>query len=43
MGIPADDLARLLVVARPETEEGLEHIGLVGDTYTILLLSLIHI
>jgi quercetin dioxygenase-like cupin family protein len=37
MGIPADDLARLLVVARPETEEGLEHIGLVGDTYTILL------
>lgn len=37
MGIPADDLARALVVARPETDEGLEHIGLVGDTYTILL------
>jgi len=37
MGIPADDLARLLVVARPETDEGLEHIGLVGNTYTILL------
>jgi quercetin dioxygenase-like cupin family protein len=37
MGIPADDLARLLVVARPETDDGLEHIGLVGDTYTILL------
>jgi quercetin dioxygenase-like cupin family protein len=37
MGIPADDLARALVVARPDTDEGLEHIGLVGDTYTILL------
>jgi quercetin dioxygenase-like cupin family protein len=37
MGIPADDLARALVLARPETDEGLEHIGLVGNTYTILL------
>jgi quercetin dioxygenase-like cupin family protein len=37
MGIPADDLARALVLARPETDEGLEQIGLVGDTYTILL------
>ncbi len=37
MGIPADDLARMLVLARPETDEGLEHIGLVGNTYTILL------
>jgi quercetin dioxygenase-like cupin family protein len=36
MGIPADDLGRGLVVARPEAE-GLEHIGLVGNTYTILL------
>ncbi len=33
----ADDLKRNLKLARPETDEGLSHIGLVGDTYTILL------
>jgi quercetin dioxygenase-like cupin family protein len=35
--LPADDLARSLKVARPDTDESLPHIGLVGDTYTILL------
>jgi quercetin dioxygenase-like cupin family protein len=35
--IPADDLQRELVLARPETDETLLHLGLVGDTYTILL------
>ncbi|NYF79975.1 cupin domain-containing protein [Granulicella arctica] len=34
--IPLDDLARHLVLARGD-DEGLPHIGLVGDTYTILL------
>ncbi len=35
--VPADDRARLLSLARPDTDEGLLHIGLVGDTYTITL------
>jgi quercetin dioxygenase-like cupin family protein len=35
--IPADDPERKLVVARPETDETLLHLGLVGDTYTMLL------
>lgn len=35
--LPADDLKRNLKLARPETDENLPHIGLVGDTYTILL------
>ncbi len=35
--VPADNPARKLKVARPETDQGLPHIGLVGDTYTILL------
>jgi quercetin dioxygenase-like cupin family protein len=35
--LPADNLARKLKVARPDTDESLPHIGLVGDTYTILL------
>lgn len=35
--IPPDDLRRQLTVARPNTDESLPHIGLVGDTYTILL------
>lgn len=37
MAIPPDDLSRELTVARPDSEEGLPHIGLVGDTYTILV------
>ena len=36
-GIPADDLERALVVARPNSDQELAHIGVVGDTYTILL------
>jgi quercetin dioxygenase-like cupin family protein len=35
--IPPDNLQRSLKVAQPETDESLPHIGLVGDTYTILL------
>ena len=35
--LPADDLARTLTVARPDTDPRLEHIGVVGDTYTLLL------
>ena len=35
--IPPDDLHRTLTVARPNDDQSLPHIGLVGDTYTILL------
>ena len=35
--LPADDLQRTLVVAQPDTDQTLIHIGLVGDTYTITL------
>lgn len=35
--LPADDLQRALTVARPEADANSPHIGLVGDTYTILL------
>jgi hypothetical protein len=35
--IPPDDPERALSIARPETDQSLPHIGLVGDTYTILL------
>lgn len=35
--IPPDDLRRSLVLARPNEDQRLPHIGLVGDTYTILL------
>ncbi len=35
--LPADDLTRTLKIARSDTDESLPHIGLVGDTYTILL------
>jgi quercetin dioxygenase-like cupin family protein len=35
--IPADDPARLLTHARPDTDESLPHLGVVGDTYTILV------
>ena len=33
--LPPDDLQRALALARPESDEALAHIGLVGDTYTI--------
>jgi quercetin dioxygenase-like cupin family protein len=35
--IPADSLKRNLAVARPEKERSLPHLGIVGDTYTVLL------
>jgi quercetin dioxygenase-like cupin family protein len=35
--IPPDDPARTLAVARPNENQALLHIGLAGDTYTILL------
>ncbi len=35
--IPADDPQRGLVVARPDDAGSLPHVGVVGDTYTILL------
>jgi quercetin dioxygenase-like cupin family protein len=35
--IPADDPNRSLATAEPNTDQKLLHIGLVGDTYTILL------
>jgi quercetin dioxygenase-like cupin family protein len=35
--IPDDDLHRKLADARPNEDDNLPHIGLVGDTYTILL------
>jgi quercetin dioxygenase-like cupin family protein len=35
--IPPDNLDRNFVLAQPDTEQKLPHIGLVGDTYTILL------
>jgi len=35
--IPPDDLLRNLTVADPNKNRGLPHLGIVGDTYTILL------
>ena len=35
--VPPDDLSRGLTVARPDGDPRLPHIGLVGDTYTILV------
>ena len=35
--IPPDDPARRLTVARPDKDQSLPHIGLAGDTYTILV------
>src|SRR5438105_822973 len=35
--IPSDDLQRNLVLARPNEDQSLPHIALMGDTYTILL------
>ena len=35
--IPPDDPARTLTEARPDTDESLPHLGVVGDTYTILV------
>jgi quercetin dioxygenase-like cupin family protein len=35
--VPPDDLSRDLTIARPNEDQSLPHIGLVGDTYTILV------
>ena len=35
--LPPDDLTRQLVIARPNENNELSHIALVGDVYTILL------
>src|ERR1700733_7403658 len=35
--VPPDDPNRKFVIARPNTDQNLSHIGLVGDTYTIVL------
>ncbi len=35
--IPPDDPRRNLTIARPNEDPSLPHIGLVADTYTILL------
>jgi quercetin dioxygenase-like cupin family protein len=35
--IPADDPERLLTHVSPETDDSLTHLGVVGDTYTILV------
>jgi quercetin dioxygenase-like cupin family protein len=35
--IPPDDLKRTLTISNPEIDQELAHIGVVGDTYTILL------
>ena len=35
--IPPDDRSRNLTLARPDDDQTLPHIGVVGDTYTILL------
>jgi quercetin dioxygenase-like cupin family protein len=35
--VPPDDLSRKLTLARPDADQTLPHIGLVGDTYTILV------
>ena len=37
MPIPDDYLHRPLKFAKPETDQSLPHIGLVGDTYTVVL------
>ncbi len=37
--IPPDDLGRSLTIARPNEDQNMTHIGLVGDTYTILLMG----
>jgi mannose-6-phosphate isomerase-like protein (cupin superfamily) len=35
--VPPDDPTRKLTVARPDRDQRLPHLGLVGDTYTILI------
>src|ERR1700694_2731479 len=35
--VPADDPGRILTHVSPDTDDSLPHLGLVGDTYTILV------
>src|SRR5271163_3636939 len=35
--VPPDDPGRHLTVARPQEDQSLHHLGVVGDTYTILV------
>jgi quercetin dioxygenase-like cupin family protein len=35
--VPPDDPGRALTHVRPDTDESLRHVGVVGDTYTILV------
>src|SRR5471030_313473 len=35
--LPADNLLRSNVIARPGLDTGLRHVSVVGDTYTVLL------
>jgi quercetin dioxygenase-like cupin family protein len=35
--VPLDDLSRYLKLAQPDGDESLPHLGVVGDTYTLLL------
>jgi quercetin dioxygenase-like cupin family protein len=35
--VPSDDLNRLLTLAQPDQDQNLTHIGIVGDTYTLLV------
>jgi len=37
INLPSDDLRRKLISANPDSGEDVRHVGLVGDTYTILL------
>jgi mannose-6-phosphate isomerase-like protein (cupin superfamily) len=37
MAIPPDDPRRELAIALPDTDQKIPHLGVVGDTYTILL------
>jgi quercetin dioxygenase-like cupin family protein len=39
VALPADDPRRKLATARPYTDQKISHLGVVGDTYTILLTS----
>jgi hypothetical protein len=34
--VPDDDPGRVLTHVSPDTDESLPHLGVVGDTYTIL-------
>ena len=36
-GIPPDDPKRKLAIAQPDSDQNIPHVGVVGDTYTILL------